>query len=186
MVRPSSNSSKKRRRLLQSEVVLQDAKADHQTSAIVTQSQQAQSVQQITPSDSTNLASAILLRTTVSSNEHVSYGTQSTPTKRRKLDDVFTPIRTLFDHADDASDDNHDDDSSYCCSVKSTSNGNNGEDDSGEDDGTESENDDMDREGGEDETDEYDSTSESSRWHNLYYKVVKLYLALFPNLPPKE
>jgi hypothetical protein len=65
------------------------------------------------PATPTNLDSAIVLptiattgpsiRTNVSSGEHIAFGSQATPTKRTKLDAIFSPLKKLFIHENDPS-----------------------------------------------------------------------------------
>ena len=51
-------------------------------------------------SNNTFVTAGPSIRTTASSGDHISFGTQSTPPKRAKLDEVFTPLKKLFSDAD--------------------------------------------------------------------------------------
>jgi hypothetical protein len=146
MAPPRSTSSKKRKRLLQSEASL--LPITPKVPAVITQSSQAQPSQEeeeekedqintprtsafyVTPSNNhttttnTSPASSADARPPSSDNNidtltQITFGTQSTPTKRLELDDIFTPLKKLFDHANDLSVDNEADES-YILSQSSS------------------------------------------------------------------
>ena len=149
MTPPRTTSSKKRRCKGQAEVAIERPCPDAVPVA-VSQSQGTPS--HITTSPLCTTASGPSIRSTVSSTDHISFGTQSTPTKRAKLDEVFSPLKKLFDYGNDESVDHSD--PSYEASSESSNDRNidNDEGDSDNNDASDSD----------DESIEDDSSSSTS------------------------